>query len=114
MKKILFSLLISFALNVFYTGILIGVDYFKIYRIRKGYLIDIPFYFSTLLIETAYPQIKALGKPSPGSIVLVVFIVYLINTIVYALPIYLIWRFFTRKKTPQQIPSEEPPPPPMF
>ena len=114
MKKILFSLLISFALNVFYTGVLFGVDYFKIYRIRKGYLIDIPFYFSTLFIETVYPQIKTPGKPSVGSIVLVIFVVYLINTIVYALPIYLIWRFFTRNKQPKRILSEEPPPPPLF
>ncbi|MCD9187427.1 MAG: hypothetical protein LUM44_13410 [Pyrinomonadaceae bacterium] len=53
-------------------------------------------------------------KTSNEANLLFLLLIYLINIFVYTLPIYLIWRFFTRNKPSKHVPSDEPPPPPLF
>ncbi|HQU82262.1 MAG TPA: hypothetical protein PKY59_04015 [Pyrinomonadaceae bacterium] len=114
MKKLLLSAAISFALNVVYTGILISLTYFNIYRFKKDSAVRIPLYFATRLFEIINPQINETGKPNIKYLLFSIFVVYLLNTMIYALPIYVILRFVTRNKQPKHLPSAEPPPPPLF
>lgn len=114
MKKFLLSAAISFALNVIFTIVVIVLKYFSIKSGIKFIWAEKPFYLSIWLLKTVFPQFQQQMKSSDEANLLFLLLIYIVNILIYALPIYGIWLFISRNKKPKPVLSEEPPPPPMF